>query len=428
ENMLPFVQPILLLKGKIKPFLNNNALYLVIDMFDKSLNITRYGLLKIPSEFLPRFLKLPSGQNKHQIILLDDVVRHNMAKLFPGYIINKSYSIKLTRDAELYIDDEYSGNLVQKIKRSLNKRKVGPASRLVYDRTIPKELVNFLREAFELGPLDLFMEGRYHNNMDFMKLPSFGKIHLKETPLPPMAYPPLEEGRIFKAIQERDHLIHVPYQSYESVIRFFEEAAVDPNVTHIKAVQYRVASKSRIMNALIEAAQSGKNVSVFIEVKARFDEEANLKWGEKLEKAGVNVHYSFPGLKVHVKCAMIRRVVKSKPEIYSYMSTGNFHEGTAKVYSDLGLFTSDRRYTREIVRLFYFLETVKIPKSEFKHLLVGQFNLRPSLEHKILREISNAKKGHPAQIILKLNSLQDQKMIDFLYEASQSGVDVKLNI
>jgi len=426
DNMLPFVQPILLLKGKIKPFLNNNALYLVVDMFDRELKLVRYGILKIPSDYLPRFIELPSAEDQNDIILIDDIVRHNMRALFPGYDINDSYSIKLTRDAELYIDDEYSGNLVQKIKKGLIKRNVGPASRLVYDRTVPKQLLKFLAESFELGPFDLFLEGRYHNNMDFMKLPSFGKSHLKQTDLPPMAYPPLEEGNIFDAIKEKDHLNHVPYQSYESVIRFFEEAAADPKVSHIKAVQYRVASKSRIMQALIDAAQSGKNVSVFIEVKARFDEEANLKWGERLEKAGVNVNYSFPGLKVHVKCAMIRRVIKGKPEIYTYLSTGNFHEGTAKVYSDLGIFSNDKRYTREVVRLFYFLETVKVPKSEFKHLLVGQFNLRNSLEDKILREISNAKKGLPAKIILKLNSLQDARMIEFLYEASQAGVEIKL--
>jgi polyphosphate kinase len=426
DNMLPFVQPILLLKGKIKPFLNNNALYLIVDMFDRELKLVRYAILKIPSDYLPRFVELPSSEDQNDIILIDDIVRHNMRALFPGYDINDSYSIKLTRDAELYIDDEYSGNLVQKIKKGLIKRNVGPASRLVYDRTVPKQLLKFLAESFELGKFDLFLEGRYHNNMDFMKLPSFGKNHLKQTPLPPMSYPPLEQGNIFDAIKEKDHLNHVPYQSYESVIRFFEEAAKDPKVSHIKAVQYRVARKSRIMQALIDAAKSGKNVSVFIEVKARFDEEANLKWGERLEKAGVNVNYSFPGLKVHVKCAMIRRVKKGKPEIYTYLSTGNFHEQTAKVYSDLGIFSNDKRYTREVVRLFYFLETVKVPKSEFKHLLVGQFNLRNSLEDKIFREISNAKKGLPAKIILKLNSLQDERMIEFLYEASQAGVEIKL--
>jgi polyphosphate kinase len=226
----------------------------------------------------------------------------------------------------------------------------------------------------------------------------------------------------------KDEMLHFPYHSYEPVIQFFEQAAHDPSVTHIKVIQYRVAKKSRILEALIAAVEMGKQVSVFIEVKARFDEAANLEWGERLEKAGVRVHYSFPGVKVHSKLALVRRIEDGKPKLYSYLSTGNFHEDTAKIYSDFGIFTSDERLTIEVSRVFSFLESVKPPKEEFKHLLVGKFNLRPGLYKLIDEEIENAKKGSIAMMVLKMNSLEDKEMITKLYEASQAGVKIKLII
>lgn len=432
ENLLPFVQPVLLVPKKIKPFLNNAALYLTLQMKEALIDNNskdRFAVLKIPSDHLPRFVDLPSSDGKHDLIIIDDIIRFAAGFVFPGYEIIDAFSIKLTRDAELYIEDEFSGDLVQKIKKSLIKRNVGPPSRLVYDRTMPAELLSILRETFDLEELDLLPEGRYHNNFDFFSFPDFGYEYLKNNPLPPIPYKALENSNdLFKSIKKRDHLIHVPYHSYDSVVKLFQIAAADPDVTHIKVVQYRVARKSQIMNALMDAVKAGKQVSVFVEVKARFDEEANLRWGEKLEKAGVSVRYSFPGLKVHSKIALIARRENDQIQLYSYLSTGNFHEGTAKVYSDFGLFTADTRLTREVGRIFSFLETVKVPKQKFQHLLVGQFNLRIKLVEKIDREIQHAKKGKPAEIILKLNSLQDKKMIIKLYEASQAGVRIKLII
>ncbi|MEM8906432.1 MAG: polyphosphate kinase 1 [Bacteroidota bacterium] len=431
ENLLPFVQPVLLVKRKIRPFLNNAALYLALLMeeqreFDSK---QRYAILKIPSDHLPRFVRLPSTGKRHDIMMLDDIVRISAQWIFPGYRILNTYSIKLTRDAELYIEDEFSGDLIQKIKKSLSKRNVGPPSRLVYDRKMSEQLLDFLMETFELDNYDLLAEGRYHNNFDFFSFPDFGYHHLKNTPLPPIPYRALEESRnLFAELRKKDHLIHVPYQSYESVIRFFETASRDPKVTHIKIVQYRVAKNSRIMTALMDAVKAGKQVSVFVEVKARFDEEANLMWGERLEKAGVSVHYSFPGLKVHSKIALVAREERGKTKLYAYLSTGNFHEGTAKIYSDFGLFTVDERLTTEVARVFSFLETVKVPRQKFRHLLVGQFNLRTSLVEKIDREIENAQNGKPASIILKMNSLQDKKMVIKLYEASNEGVKITMII
>ncbi len=431
ENLLPFVQPVLLVKDKIRPFLNNKALYLAILMKDKENASTQeeYGIIKIPSDHLPRFIELPTRKQGYELIMLDEIVRHSVMWLFPGYQIINTYSIKLTRDGELYIDDEYQGDLVKKIKNSLLKRDVGPASRLVFDKTIPSQFLHYLMNVLGVEKLGLFPEGRFHNNFDFFKFPSFGMHHLKDQPLPPMDYQPLANAdSIFDPIKASDHLIHVPYHKYEPVIKFFEHAAKDPNVTHIKIIQYRVAPNSRIMEALINAVKSGKQVYAFIEVKARFDEEANLRWGEQLEKAGIVVRYSFPGLKVHSKLALVRRLEPDGPQLYSYLSTGNFHEVTARIYSDQGLFTSDKRITSEVARIFSFLETVKLPNEEFKHLLVGQFNLRKTLIQLVDFEIAEASAGRPASIVLKINSLQDEEMIEKLYEASQAGVKIELNI
>jgi polyphosphate kinase len=434
DNMLPFCQPVLLFKDRVKPFLNDAELYLALDMIQKDDENEEkpqhyYGIVKIPSDHLKRFITLPSSPDTHDIIMLDDVVRHNASLLFPGFDIIDSYSIKVTRDAELYIDDEYSGDLLEKIKTSLSKRNVGPASRLVFDVSMPKNMLNFLVNVLELEDSDLIPESKYHNNFDFFKFPDFGKKHLENPVLHTIPYRPLEKSHdILASIEEQDHLINVPFHSYESVIRFFEKASVDPEVTHIKVVQYRVAKKSRIMEALIRAAKNGKNVFVFIEVKARFDEEANLKWGEKLESSGIKVRYSFPGLKVHSKVALIRKESNNDVKFYCYLSTGNFHEDTAKLYSDFGLFTYDQRITKEVAHLFRFLETVIVPKSRFEHLLVGQFNLYNSLVSLVENEIKNAKNGLPASIDLKLNSLQDLGMIQLLEKAQKTGVKVRLNV
>ncbi|MEM8523078.1 MAG: polyphosphate kinase 1 [Bacteroidota bacterium] len=429
DHLLPYVQPVLLVKHKIRPFLNNGSLYLSVWMRDKSIGKkdNSYALVKIPSQDLPRFIELPSAEGRHDLIMLDDVVRYSVARMFPGYEIEDTFSIKLTRDAELYIDDEFSGDLVEKIRKSLAKRAVGTTSRFVYDREMPEGLLDFLSDSFHLEKYDIFPEGRYHNNFDFFQFPDFGKTHLTNPPLPPLTYTKLEAANdIFTAIKERDHLLYYPYHSYESVVQFFEQAAHDPEVTHIKITQYRVARKSRIMQALMDAVKLGKQVSVFIEVKARFDEAANLRWGEKLEKAGVQVHYSFPGVKVHSKLGLVRRKEGNEYKIYTYLSTGNFHEVTAKIYSDFGLFTADTQLTTEVARLFSYLETLEAP--EFEHLLVGQYNLRSQLVALIDREIQNAKNGLSSGITLKMNSLQDKSMIAKLYEASQKGVKIKLII
>lgn len=443
--MLPYVQPVLIVKGKIRLFLNNAALYLAVWMHEKGQDkpTDQYAIVKIPSDHLPRFHKLPSSApDRHDLIILDDIVRYNIEKMFPGYSIKDTFSIKLTRDAEMILDEEFSLDIINQLRENLEKRHVGSPSRFVYDREMPTEMLNFLMEVineereeededdYKLDKYSLLREGRYHNNFDFFKFPDFGMNHLKNPPLPPLPYRPLEEAHdFFKAIIEKDHLIYSPYVSYQSVIRFFEEAADDPKVTHIKLTHYRVARNSRIMQALMRAAKAGKQVSVVVEVKARFDEEANLDWGEKLKQEGVAVHYTKdPIIKVHAKLALIHRNEGKAFKLYTYLATGNFNEDTARVYTDFGLFTANPSLANEVARLFSFLENGVLPAQPFEHLLVGKFNLRSELEHLIRFEIAEAKAGRKAHIILKMNSIQDLPMIKLLYEASQAGVKIQLII
>jgi len=432
DNLLPYISPVLLQEKKIKPFLLNGALYLAVHMIEKDgmREGDYYAIVRIPTDEVGRFLVLPpKKEGKNDVIIIDDVVRQNIHQIFPGYQIVGSYSIKLTRDAELYIDDEYSGDLIDKIKKSLKKRKVGPASRLIYDVEMPEHFLDYLKNVFDLKPLDLVQEGRYHNNSDFFGFPDFDKKSLKDIDLDSLKYEPLENAKsIFSAINERDHMLFYPYHKYNSVVKFFNDAAHDPNVTHIQVLQYRVAKKSKIMDALIDAVENGKDVTVFIEVKARFDEVANLAWGEKLEAAGVNVLYSMPGVKVHSKMAIVKRVTSKKVAYYMYLSTGNFHEKTAKLYSDFGLFTKDERIIKEAKRIFNYITSKKRPKESFKLLGVGTFNLKQKLIACVKNEIKNAEAGKKARIILKMNSLQDQEMINLLYDADQAGVDIRLII
>jgi len=432
DNVLPYTQPILLMGDKIKPFLLNGALYLSIIMKSKSKGDKEkyYAIVKIPSEELGRFVILPNSVSDTKIvIMLDDVVRYYINDLFPGFTVLHSYSIKLTRDAELYIDDEYGGDLVEKIKKSIRKRNVGSASRLVIDREMPDTMLENLMIVFDLDKLDVLIEGRYHSNSDFMDFPQFGMTHLNNITLEPVITKALMPPHdIFDAIKRRDYMLYYPYHSYNPVIRYFEEASEDPTVTHIKIFQYRVARDSKIMKALMKAAKNGKQVTVFIEVKARFDEENNLDWGEKLEKEGVRVLYSLPGIKVHAKIALIRKVVQGKESFIGYLSTGNFNEKTAKLYCDFGLFTSNPKIIDELLRIFRYVETKIKPTKPFKALGVGTFNLKDKFKELVKAEIDIAKKGKPAYITLKMNSLQDDEMIDLLYKASQAGVEIKLII
>jgi polyphosphate kinase len=434
DEVVPFIQPVLLDKKKISTFLHNKSIYLAVRLTTKSKSKgkttgkvrSKYALIEIPSKTLGRFITLPQIGNKNFVIFLDDIIRIFLSEVFPDYNVESFYSVKLTRDAELYIDDEFSGNLLQKIQKGLSKRTTGVPSRFLYDKQMPKPFLRFLREALDLKNDDLIEGGKYHNFNDFFSFPNFNLNKLEYEPMPPITCKDLSPGSsIFDAISKKDILLSFPYQSYGYVLQFLEESANDVNVKSIRISLYRVASESLVVRSLIKAAQNGKKVSAFVEIKARFDEVSNFSSAEALQNAGVNVLYSFPGLKVHAKLCIVERIENEKNQFYSYFGTGNFNEKTARIYCDYALLTKNQEMAKDAVRVFDFL-IHKNDKQSFKHLLVAPFNMRQSFVKLIDNEIKDAEKGNNASISIKLNSLEDRKMIKKLYEASQAGVKIRI--
>lgn len=428
SQVLSYLQPVIFTEGNENiPFLENGALYFAVHLRrSEETGKNYYAHLNIPSLNLPRFLRLPDLRSKHYIIYLDDVIRMNVHYVFPGYQVLGCYAIKMNRDADIAIEDEYSGDLIGKIRKQIDKRKVGIPARFLYDAAMPDDLLNFLGQRYNLKDQDMTKGGRYHNLNDFMGFPNPVAPKLAESPMPALVNSSLDrEESILRAIIKKDRVLHFPYESYDYVLRFFNEAAIDPRVESIKVTLYRVASNSMIVNALISAAKNGKKVTVFIEVKARFDEENNLKWADKMEKAGIQLIYSLPGLKVHAKVALVVRKLSKGEEAYAYFGTGNFHEGTARVYCDHGLLTSRNELTKELGDVFHFLETLE-PIKSLEHLLVAQHNMQSRFLELIDREISHSAKGLPASIVIKLNNIEDKVMIDKLYQASQAGVKITM--
>ena len=377
-----------------------------------------------------RFVQLPDQGSEHYVMFLDDVVRCCAQELFAKYQHVDVSSIKISRDAELDIQEEVSGNLLAKIKSSLQKRETGYPARLLYDPAMPKAALRAVMQKTGIGKDELVEGSRYHNFRDFFGFPGFGRKELQYAPqnaLPHPSLPRAKEESMLAAIGQRDHLIHYPYQSFDYVTRLIKEAAKDPAVTDVSITLYRVAGKSEVAKALLKAAKHGKRVTVVVELKARFDEESNIRWAEKLERAGATVIYGVPELKVHAKLLLITRQENDQPRHYAYLSTGNFNEATSHVYADHGLFTADERLTSEVAHIFDFFRSRETP-APFGHLLVAPFELRPRLNHLIDVEIEHARAGQDAYIILKLNALQDEDMIRKLYEASQAGVRVELLI
>ena len=434
RELKSYLQPILLDK-RIETFLQNKVIYIAVRLKNlesspgngKKKKRFRYSLIEVPSR-TGRFIILPEVNELKSLIFLDDVIKIFLPDLFPGYEIESSFTIKLTRDAELYIDDEFTGDLLDKIKKNLGKRNTGVPSRFLYDTQMPKDFLKYLRNCIRLNKDDLIPGGKYHNYNDFFSFPNLNGKELENEPMFPHRSKIIDKyNSIFKAVSEKDILLHFPYQSYDYVIKLIDEAANDPDVKSIYITLYRVASGSQIIKVLSRASANGKKVTAFVEVKARFDEESNFSSAEELQRAGVKVHYSFPGLKVHSKVCLVSRLENEQKVYYGYFSTGNFNEKTAMIYSDYGLFTKDERLTKEARKVFDIL-TKKKEKENFEHLLVAPFNLRSALEELIDMEIENAKAGKKAYIILKINSLEDRKMIKLLYKASQAGVKISLII
>src|ERR1700743_2130386 len=418
-----YLQPIWL-TDKTTPFLEDRQLYLIWDVFHND-SVEQLILLNVPTQYLPRFIALPKIEDKHYVIDLDDIVRIGGERILENYSVKGCFSIKLNRDAELNIDENL-GAIASQMKSRLAQRSLGAPSRFQYDAAMPKELVSLCIDLFNIESEELTATGRYQQMSDFFSFP-----------IPPNSLPTLSKWKplkhhelasykhYFKALDEKDFLLHFPYQSYDHVLIFFNQAVLDPYVTEIMATFYRVASDSHIVNALISASKNGKKVRAFVEVKARFDEANNLLWAEKMEKAGIEISYSLPDIKVHAKTALITRVKDGITKTYGFYGTGNFNERTAGIYSDIGLLTSNPEMNEELKDVFLYLYTGRRP-APFKHLLVSQFNIIDRFKELINNEIEVVKAGGEGKIIIKLNNLEDIEMIDALYEASNAGVKVEM--
>ena len=437
EEVFPFLSPVMIQAGDIRTFIRDRRLYLVIRMVKKSKRMAEpdyvpdyyYALMKIPYAKVPRFIELPTHEGKHYIMFIDDIIRANLSSIFPGYVVESCYSIKISRDADIYLDDEKGGNIVENIRKKVKKRKIGALSRFMYDSNMPDDFLAFICNAFGITTDDLVLGGRYNNLQDLIKLPNPRGKELEQQVPSPMRVPFLDEmGSVFRAVKKRDILLHFPYQSFDYLIRFLMEAAFDPKVDEIKITQYRVAENSAVINTLISAAQNGKKVTVFVELKARFDEENNMSTAERMEQAGIRIIYSIPGLKVHAKVAVILRKDTEdgcKRRDFAYLSTGNFNEKTARIYSDMALLTSNAELITDINKVFAVLEG-KLAGPTFRHLLVARFDMVPELTRMIHREIEHVKAGRKGRIVLKMNGLHDQNMINELYNASENGVEIDL--
>lgn len=429
-HALSFIQPILIGVETAENFIPvNNQLYFVVTLKDQVKDTVMHTMVNIPSDRLQRFYELSPLDGSDYVIFIDDIIRENLGMLFPGQLIESVYSIKFNRNAELNLDDEYSQDLLEKLEKKLSKREFGVASRLLYEAGMPLNLQLFICSLFNVKVEDMFKGGRYHNLRDLFGFPTFGR-NLHFPAFKPLLYPPsAANGDIFNSILQNDILLHLPYHSYTPVLIFFNQAAVDRDVTHIYITLYRVASESHIVNALISAAKNGKKVTAFIELKARFDEANNIRWSRMMKDAGVRLIYSDPTIKIHSKIALVQKKINKATVAFSVLSTGNFNETTARLYTDHVLFTARRAVAKEILLLCEFLQSRKNPedsKIRFTELFVSRFNLLPVLESLVNREIKKAKKGNEALIRIKVNNLEEPGFIDLLYKASRAGVKINL--
>ncbi|MGZ8552623.1 MAG: polyphosphate kinase 1 [Chitinophagaceae bacterium] len=433
SRVLAFIQPVFVEESFQKEFFpGNNKIYFFVLLRKEGKDALSHAFINIPSGKLPRFFKLEANGNEEtHIIFLDDIIRENLNCIFTGFSIHACYSFKITRDSELYLNEEGIGkDILRELEKQLVKRDLGSPTRFLYEKGMPLSVQKFLAGSLGLKQEELYEGGRYHNLSDLSSFPVSRKN---------LEYPSLQQlkpvgleycGDIFRQIEERDLLLHFPYESYNPVLSFFNQAAIDPDVQSISVTLYRVASESHIVNALISAAKNRKEVRVFVELKARFDEANNIKWSKEMVTAGVKIIYSIPLIKVHSKIALIIKKVNKGVKGYAFVGTGNFNETTARFYTDHALFTAREEVIKDLQHLFTILEKEKRPQknavNEFQHLLVSQYNLVPAFEEEIMAQIRKAKKGQDALIRIKLNNLEDVYMIDLLYKAGKAGVKVHL--
>ena len=431
DKVAGFLQPVLLIESTHGLLIENNKLQILV-VLETAAGAEQLAIVNIPTDLLPRFYKIyDTNTGNETILFLDDIIKTNLDKVFPGYLVKAAFSFKITRDASLDLHDEYEGDIARKIENQLKKRESGSATRFLYQPGIPLRILFTVLDKLDLAHAYTVAGGNYHNLKDLRAIPVVQKTALYYAPVSPIRkMKPATGTFIFEAIAEKDIIVHTPYQSYYPVTRFFTEAAVDQQVEEIFVTIYRVAADSMLVNSLITAAKNGKKVTVFVELKARFDEANNLKWSRRMKEAGVKIIYSIPGLKVHAKCALVKRREHNRLQYYGLCSTGNFNENTALVYTDHILLTAHPGIVRELELLFIFFSfrklPVKYPGIHFEHLLVAQFNMQPKFLALIDKEIALAGQGKPATIILKINSLEDTVLINKLYEASNAGVKINL--
>lgn len=429
DEIFPYLQPVPVSKDEIVSFLRDNRLYIAVRMFRKNTPEgdpfhTRYYVMKTPYSKVPRFIELPQHDGNYYLMFIEDIIKANLDMIFPGFNIDCSYCIKISRDADILIEDVTQGDIVEQVKKKVKKRKIGAVSRFVYDRHMPDDFLDFLVDAFHINRHELVPGDKHLNLEDLKLLPNPNKdIAWNEKPKPMHLSYLDDKESAFNYVKQKDLMLFYPYHSFDHFTHFLYEAVHDPETREIMATQYRVAENSEVINQLIAAAENGKKVTVFVELKARFDEENNLATAEMMKKAGINIIYSIPGLKVHAKVAL---VLREGPHSFAYISTGNFNEKTARLYADIGLFTSNPVIVKDVHTLFLTLQGKENP--EFKQLLVPRFNMISELNRMIDREIHLAESGKKGRIILKLNAIQDPAMIDRLYEASERGVDIDLII
>lgn len=429
EEIFPYLAPVPVTKDRIISFLRDNRLYLAVRLYQKDMPDAKpeYFVMKLPYSKVPRFIELPKKGKDYYLMFIEDIIKANLTTIFPGYRVDSSYCIKISRDADILIDDATSSNeIIEQLKTKVKKRKTGAVCRFVYDRAMPADFLEFLVDAYRIDRNELVPGDKHLNLEDLRRLPN---PNLKPIQKPqPMKLNCLNEREsIFDYVEQRDLLLHYPYHSFEHFIHFLYEAVHEPTVKEIMVTQYRVAENSAVINTLIAAAQNGKKVTVFVELKARFDEENNLATAAMMEKAGIRIIYSIPKLKVHAKVALILRKDPAGHKLtsYAYISTGNFNEKTATLYADCGLFTCNAVIVNDLYNLFRTLQG-KRKAPVFHRLLVARFNLIPELNRLIDQEITLAKAGKGGRIILKMNALQDPVMISRLYEASEAGVKIDL--
>ncbi|MGL0935555.1 polyphosphate kinase 1 [Vibrio vulnificus] len=433
KEVLPHITPLMLTDEiDVLQFLKDEYAYIAVEL--KQQEQAKYALLEIPTDHLPRFIMVPEqkGKRKKTIILLDNIIRFCLNDIFRGFFdydeLN-GYAMKMTRDAEYDLRHEVEYSLLEQMSEGLSQRLTALPVRFVYERDMPEDMLKYLCYKLKISHYDsLIPGGRYHNFKDFIAFPNVGRDYLENKPLPPLACADFEGyANAFDAIRNQDILLHYPYHSFEHITELVRQASFDPKVVSIKINVYRVAKNSRLMNSLIDAVHNGKRVTVVVELQARFDEEANIEWSKRLTDAGVHVIFGVPGMKIHAKLLLITRREEQGFVRYAHIGTGNFHERTARIYTDFSLLTADQELAAEVRGVFSYIMNPFRP-IKFRHLIVSPRNSRSQLYRLLDREIHNAQAGKKASITLKVNNLVDKGLISKLYAASSAGVNVRMII